>query len=98
MRDVSHLLRISEDDGEIIYLGYSLNLTVTERRLLLFLIESRDGMSSRELCSSLGLYPETSRNAVSVHVYNINNKAKRIGGRRLITDAVTDNYRINEYL
>jgi DNA-binding response OmpR family regulator len=98
MRDISQILRISEDDGEVIYLGYPLSVTATEKKLLKLFLESDGGISSREICEAMGLDPEKSRNAVAVHVCHINNKSLAVGGRRLISDAVMGVYRINEFL
>lgn len=83
---------------EVIYLGYVLQLTPTEREILGFLVAERDrDVPTKEIaeaCGDLHLKEST----VSRHISSINSKAKTIGGRTVIFSPSNHYYRIKKYI
>ncbi len=84
---------------KIIYLGYPLRLTPSERALLAFLVKNREyDVSARQLTDAcLGdIHLHVSN--VSKHISAINRKAELIGGRKMIISPLRGHYRINKYI
>ena len=94
------LLRINKDKGEVLYLGYRLALSQKE-----LLILSRIADKGDEVLGTRELYDELFSNEkgvilknITVHICNINRKAREIGGRTLIEYSSTGGYKISETL
>lgn len=83
----------------VIYLGYVLDLTDTERAILSLLVsESERDVSVNEL-AEICIGETHARNAtVTKHVSSINAKAKRIGGRTVIYSPTDHYYRLKKYI
>lgn len=83
---------------EVVYLGYELKLTLTERTILGFLVSEKErNVPTKEIaeaCGDLHLKEAT----ISKHVSAINAKAKRIGGRTIICSPCDHCYRIKKYI
>ena len=83
---------------EVVYLGYELKLTPTEREILGFLVSEKErDVPTKEIaeaCGDLHLKEST----VSKHVSSINSKAKTIGGRTVICSPCDHCYRIKKYI
>ena len=76
-------LYLAKDGKDFIYLGYPMNLTPTELRILTYVTEhgSADADALLAHCYA-GRVPDVSN--VSVRISAINQKARAIGGRRLL--------------
>lgn len=93
------LLAINKENNSVLYLGYTLALSPTEFSVLCAIAESERPLRRSELLRVLPSKNEalTSGN-VSVHVSNINRKAKIIGGRTLILHSRSLGYSLSEFL
>ncbi len=106
---VSHLQWLGDDPAtaEVIYLGYPLLLSASERRILFCFLHALDEgepcVSSEVLAAALpasdraSTEDATADRAAQVHVYlrRINQKAEDIGGRKLILRDRHRGYRLN---
>ena len=81
-------------DEEIRLLGFPLDLTPTEARLLRAIVQN-DRMSIEALATLL--HDGVSRGNVAVHINAINRKAKRISSRKLVIFS-RGAYEINEIM
>lgn len=84
---------------EIVFLGYELNLTPTERSILAFLVSrENEGVPYDEIgeacLGDIHAKPAT----VSKHISSINKKAQNIGGRKMIVSLTDKHYSINKYI
>ena len=83
----------------VIYLGYELKLTPTERAVLSFLVSQRDReVHSREIMQSCVGDTHLKETNASKHISSINAKAKIIGGRMIIYSPRDHYYRIKKYI
>lgn len=83
-------LTVSPQSREIVLLGYAVKLTKSEHAILMSLMESdEEGVEIAGLRESIGT------SSVSVHVCNINRKARELSGRSLIVYA-NKRYKINK--
>lgn len=83
---------------DVIYLGYVLKLTPTERAILGFLVSEKDsGVPTKEIAEACG-DPHMKESTVSRHISSINSKAKTIGGRTIIFSPSDHCYRILKYI
>lgn len=95
LEDIIQYKHLSIVDKRVIYLGYDLGATKTEREILRALIESRESpLSAEEISKRASL--EMSKENITYHICSINNKAKLIGNRNLIKNIVKIGYFLNE--
>lgn len=84
---------------EVIYLGYELKLTPTERAILALLVSQSDReVASEEIASACMGDVHSHAATLSKHVSAINAKAKRIGGRMIIYSPTDHYYKIKKYI
>ena len=95
---MNDLLAINESTKEVYYLGYEMELTVTEFRILWALYNSDATVSLAELQKSIDDTKQADRKSIAVHVCHINKKAEAIGGRKIILNKCKAGYRLTEYL
>lgn len=95
-----NFLHINRDAGEVIYLGYQLKLSKREFMILARIVEKSD-----EVLDTRKLHAELFSNEkdlilknITVHICNINRKARGIGGRTLIEYSNSDGYKISDTL
>ena len=82
-------------ENKVIYLGYDLGATKTERTILHALIENpKKPLSAEELVDLLPF--EISKEGITFHICSINAKAKAIGERKIIKNIVKIGYFLNE--
>ncbi len=92
------------DTARVIYLGYPLQLSPEECRLLLGILsalgEGRDGVDSETLYRTLSddRSDPSTVSKVSVYLGRINDKAADISGRKLILHDRHRGYRLNPYM
>ncbi len=85
--------------NEILFLGYELKLTSTERAILYFLVSEKDRDVAIEEITEACLGDTHMKEAnVSKHISQINRKAKEIGGRTMIFSPKPHYYRIRKYI
>ena len=95
--DYNGLLYTAGD--RVIYLGYELKLTRSEREILGLLVLQRDRNVSTAEIAEVGLGDcHIKGSTVSKHISSINSKAKKIGGRTMICSPTDHFYRINKYI
>ena len=84
---------------KILYLGYELKLTSTERAILHYLVQvsGRDVAIDEITEACLGDTHLKDSNAAK-HISQINRKAKEIGGRNMIFSPAPHFYRIKKYI
>ena len=82
------------EDNNTYLLGRKLDLTHTERRIL-YSIANKSEQSTEEL--TYLLRAGAKKENVSAHINSINNKAKRISGRKLIIFGQRK-YKLNPYM
>ena len=94
------LLHIDKAAGEVFYLGYHLKLSKRE-----FMILSRIADKSDEVLGTRELYDDLFASEkemilknITVHICNINRKARVIGGRTLIEFSQSEGYKISKSL
>ena len=87
-------LQYNKTDDRFRYLGYSLDLTKTERKLLARLMESDDYCSVEVLCRGILDESADPEGLVRAHVSHINKKAFAIGERQLIECRKNIGYKI----
>ena len=93
-------LRLSPSDTEAWLLGYPLRLTKSEHKILLLLSSEPERSFSAD-CILRIAFPfsfDLSKNQLAVHICNINKKARRITGRKLITNPHKIGYMLNPHL
>jgi DNA-binding response OmpR family regulator len=88
----NELLVIDKVSESIIYLGYPLKLTKREFTVLDLIIDHKDGISSRDLLAAISPKKNIGIGNIAVQVFNINKKAKEIGGRNIIVESRADGY------
>lgn len=75
----------TRDGKDFVFLGYPMHLTPTENRVLHYLWEMQgSAVKARELCTRCYGAGGADATNVSVRINGINQKAIRIGGRRLL--------------
>ena len=94
----NEFLQIDKENDSVIYLGYPLKLTRRELKVLNLIADSEGGISSQELLAALSTKKSIGIGNVAVQVFNINQKAKKIGGRSIIVERRTEGYMLAEYL
>ncbi|MBQ8207787.1 MAG: winged helix-turn-helix transcriptional regulator [Clostridia bacterium] len=98
-RNYKHL-RLGNDRHSALYLGYPLELSPAEYRILLYLCGCGDKTVSVD--NILGsCFAESYRMVetnIRSHISDINRKAKALGGRRLILSVRGEGYRLNRYM
>lgn len=83
----------------VTFLGYSLNLTPTERSILAFLVSRVGENVTFDEIGEVCLGDIHSKSAtVSKHISSINKKAQCIGGRNMIVSPASRCYAINKYI
>ncbi len=85
----------SSNGRDFIYLGYPMHLTPTEFRILSYIVERQGGAAdAKALLASCyaGKVPDASN--VAIRISAINQKARAIGGRRLICFVTGRGYKI----
>ena len=88
-----YFLELSETEPHVLLLGYPLSLSETEYGILLSICREHPSPLSID---SLVAEHSLSTNGVAVHICNLNKKAARISGRRLIVFDGGD--RLNEFM
>ncbi len=84
---------------EVIYLGYELKLTPTERAILAFLVSQSDrDVASEEIAGACLGDIHTRGATLAKHISAINAKAKKIGGRMIIYSPADHYYKIKKYI
>lgn len=84
---------------EVIYLGYELKLTTTERAILALLVSQKDrDVSVKEIAGACMGDVHSRDSTVSKHISSINAKAKRIGGRTIIYSTEDHYYKLHKYI
>ena len=95
IEDILQYKHLSIFENKVIYLGYDIGATKTERAILQTLIQNtKSPLSAEELPSLSGL--EMTKENVTYHISSINHKAKLIGNRILIKNIVKKGYFLNE--
>ena len=84
---------------DVIYLGYVLKLTPTERAILALLVSQKDrDVSSDEIAGACMGDVHLRGSTISKHISAINAKAKRIGGRTIIYSPENHYYKLHKYI
>ena len=83
------------EDGRVIFLGYELHLTPSEKQILSIVAEG--GATSSELLARITRLRRVGLSNVAAHISAINKKAKEIGSRRLIVNQ-KGKYILNEFM
>ena len=93
-------LHIDRDAGKVFYLGYQLELSKREFTILARIAEKSDEvLGTRELYEELFAgEKEMILKNITVHIFNINRKAREIGGRTLIEFSRAGGYKISDTL
>ncbi len=95
--DCNGILYSSGD--EVIFLGYAMKLTPTERSILGFLVSQKERVVPVEEIAEVGMGDPHSKEAtVAKHISAINKKAKTIGGRDMIYSPQDHHYRLKKYI
>lgn len=82
---IERFLNPTSDGKDYAFLGYRMGLTPTEHRILQYLVQMEgSAVRARELCAHCYRDAEVDRANVSVRINSINQKARRIGGRKLL--------------
>lgn len=85
--------------GKVLFLGYDLSLTPTERSILSLLVaEAERSVPAEEIIEKCIGDVHGKKSAVSAHISRINKKAMNIGGRRLISSPSSGYYKIKKYI
>lgn len=86
-------------NNEVLFLGYELKLTTTERAILRFLVqESGRDVAVDEITESCLGDTHLKESNVATHISQINRKAREIGGRNMISSPSPHFYRIKKYI
>ena len=95
-----NFLHIDRAAEEVIYLGYRLKLSKREFMILARIADKSDEvLGTRELYEDLFAgEKEMILKNITVHIFNINRKAREIGGRTLIEYSRSGGYKISETL
>ena len=94
----NELLLIDKEAETVIYLGYPLKLTKREFAVLKFIADHKEGISSQELLTAISPKKNIGIGNIAVQVFNVNKKAKKIGGRNIITERRADGYMLTPNL
>jgi len=86
---------LTVEDGRVIFLGYELHLTPSEKQILSAVAEG--GATSSELLARIAHLRRVGLSNVVAHISAINKKAKEIGSRRLIVNQ-KGKYILNEFM
>ena len=89
-----HKLTVLDDGKRALILGYGIDLTDTEYKILKALINAESAIRRSELATAA----EVAASAISVHIANINKKALPITGRKLIEGNRHAEYKIVEHI
>jgi DNA-binding response OmpR family regulator len=94
------LLKISTTETAAFLLGYPLRLTKSEYKILLLLASypEKAFQSADIVRLAFPFSPDVSKNHLAVHVCNINKKAEKISGRKLIVNPHKNGYTLNFHL
>lgn len=85
--------------GAVLFLGYDMKLTPTERAILHLLITNADrNVHIDELRGACIGDSYAGNNTVSKHISQINRKAMNIGGRKMIFSPAQGYYRVKKYI
>ena len=85
--------------GKVLFLGYDMKLSATQRSVLCYLVLNSDRQISCEEILEVCLGDSyKQRSSVSKIVSTINSKAYQIGGRRMICSHERGYYRIEKYI
>ena len=88
-------LYIDEDGTQVIFLGYDMCATKTERAIIEVLVKNPNNpISAEDIISSIGI--EMGRENLVFHISGINKKARAIGNRPLIKNINKIGYFLNE--
>ena len=90
--NLNEILSLDEKSKTVTYLGYQVKLTKAECALLSLLQSENRCIDLDELCHRLSV------KTVSVHVCNLNNKLRKIGGRPVVVFQKPDGYKITDEL
>lgn len=90
------LLNIDIESETVIYLGYPLKLTKREFTVLKIIVDNKDGISSQDLLIAISPNKNIGIGNIAVQVFNINKKAKKIGGRNIIIERRTGGYMLTQ--
>ncbi len=96
MKDNKDLFYLYGDGKTAFLLGYKLVLTNTEYLILSVVSSSESPISRSEIENACFENLGTGRTTVAVHISNINKKARRISGRRLVVTDKKGDYMISE--
>jgi len=94
----NELLLIDKESETVIYLGYPLKLTKREFAILNLIIDHKEGIFSQELLAFISPKKNIGIGNIAVQVFNINKKAKKIGGRNIIIERRADGYMLAQNL
>ncbi len=86
-------LIVNDDKKSVLLLGYRIELTETEYRILASMAEANGANVSR---SRLSQMVSASEESLAVHIVNINKKAYPITGRKLICSRRNQGYFLTE--
>ncbi len=89
---------IDRETATVIYLGYPMKLTKREFTVLNLIIDHEEGISSQELLTAISPKKNIGIGNIAVQVFNINKKAKKIGGRNIIIERRADGYMLTPNL
>ena len=88
-------LYLDEDEKKAIFLGYDMKLTKSEYHILKAItVNSKKPINAEAIALNSGL--EISKENVTFHISNINQKAKAIGNRPIIKNMTKIGYFLNE--
>lgn len=91
-------LIIDRENEAVVYLGYPLKLTKREFTVLNLIIDHKEGISSQELLTAISPKENIGIGNIAVQVFNINKKARKIGGRNIIIERRADGYMLTPNL
>ena len=93
------LLSFDREKGEIVYLGYPLELTKKELAIFFAIVDSgKKGITASCLAEKIGSKNPQNENSIAVHVHNINSKAQKIGNRNIILEKRRVGYLLTDKL
>ena len=88
-------LYVGSTKSNVFYLGYPLSLTDTEFAILRILtISCGNTLSPTEISNYCAL--SGSEKSITLHIHNINRKARDIGGRNLVKNTKNEGYFLND--
>lgn len=88
-------LYVGNTKSDVFYLGYPLSLTDTEFAILRILtVSCGNTLSPKEISNYCAL--SGSEKSITLHIHNINRKARDIGGRNLVKNNKNEGYFLND--